>query len=112
MCARRIESTASRTADMTCGCRAMSFYERDPLYKGADWVAPKLLPGTLHLPATIGLTRSLLRKVIGPQGVYEWVIARTRYVDNALMRASSDGSSQVLLFGAGLTLEESASRLN
>jgi methyltransferase (TIGR00027 family) len=101
MCARRIESAASRTADMTCGCRAMSFYERDPLYKGADWVAPKLLPSKMQPLVRIGLTRLLLRKVMGPQGVYEWVIARTKYIDEALTRACKEGFSQVLLFGAG-----------
>jgi len=101
MCARRIESAASRTADMTCGCRAMSFYERDPLYKGADCVAPKLLPSKMQPLVRIGLTRLLLRKVMGPQGVYEWVIARTKYIDEALTRACKEGFSQVLLFGAG-----------
>lgn len=101
MCARRIESTASRTADMTCGCRAMSFYEHSPLYKGSDWVAPKLLPRKMQPFVRIGMTRMLLRKVMGPQGVYEWVIARTRYIDNALVRACQGGFSQVLIFGAG-----------
>jgi methyltransferase (TIGR00027 family) len=101
MCARRIESTASRTADMTCGCRAMSFYERNPLYKSSDWVAPKLLPGKMQPLVKIGLTRMILRKVMGPQGVYEWVIARTRYIDAALLRACKESFSQVLLFGAG-----------
>jgi methyltransferase (TIGR00027 family) len=49
----------------------------------------------------IGLTRMLLRKAMGPQGAYEWVIARTRYFDDALLRACREGFSQVLLFGAG-----------
>jgi len=98
---RRIESSASRTADMTCGCRAMSFYERDPLLKGSDWVAPKLLPAKMQPFVKFGLTRKLLRRVMAPQGVYGWVIARTRYVDQALGLACGEGFSQVLLFGAG-----------
>ena len=101
MCARRIESSASRTADMTCGCRAMSFYERNPLYKGSDWVAPRLLPRKMQPLVKMSLTRLLLRNVMGPQGVYEWVIARTRYIDDALLRTCKEGLSQVLLFGAG-----------
>lgn len=40
-------------------------------------------------------------RVIFPQGIYEWVIARTKYIDDMFIRASSKGFSQVLLFGAG-----------
>jgi methyltransferase (TIGR00027 family) len=79
----------------------MSFYERDPLYKGADWVAPKLLPAKMQPLVRMGITRRILRRVMGPQGVYEWVIARTRYIDKALSRACSEGFTQVLVFGAG-----------
>jgi methyltransferase (TIGR00027 family) len=99
--ARRIESSASRTADMTCGCRALSFYERNPLYKSSDWVAPRLLPRKMQPFVRIGLTRKLLRRLMGPKGVYEWVIARTRYIDDALLRACNEDFSQVVLFGAG-----------
>jgi methyltransferase (TIGR00027 family) len=101
LCARRIESTASRTADITCGCRAISFYEQNPLYKGSDWVAPKLLPRKMQYLVRIRLARILLRKVMGPQGVYEWIIARTRYIDDAFRSACKEDFTQVLLFGAG-----------
>jgi methyltransferase (TIGR00027 family) len=79
----------------------MSFYERDPLYKGADWVAPRLLPTKMVPLVRVGLTRAVLKEVMGPQGVYEWVIARTRYIDEALRHACAEGFTQVLLFGAG-----------
>ena len=48
-----------------------------------------------------GLTRAVLHRILGPQGVYEWVIARTRYFDEALRTACGEGFSQVLVFGAG-----------
>lgn len=79
----------------------MSFYERDPLLKSSDWVAPRLLPTRLQPLVRIPLTRRLLRAVISPQGVYGWVIARTRYIDEALLLACKEGFSQVLLLGAG-----------
>jgi len=101
MDARRIESSASKTAEMICGCRALSFYERDPMLKGSDWVAPKLLPAKLQPFVKFGPIRKLLRRVMGPQGVYGWVIARTRYIDEALSIACREGFVQVLLFGAG-----------
>ena len=45
--------------------------------------------------------RRLLTRVLGPQGIYEWVIARTRYFDAAFEKALSDGCRQVLIIGAG-----------
>ena len=39
--------------------------------------------------------------MLGPRGMYEWVIARTRYVDAIFECASSAGFVQVLLLGAG-----------
>ena len=79
----------------------MSFYEKDPLFKGSDWVAPRLLPRKM-LPLTrFSVTRAVMRRVLGPQGVYEWVIARTRYIDEALRVACVEGFSQVVIFGAG-----------
>lgn len=101
MAARTIESSASQTADITCGCRAVSYLESNPLYKSDDWVAPRLLPRKLQILIRIPIARRLLIRVLGPQGIYEWVIARTRYIDEVFMRASAEGFSQVLLFGAG-----------
>lgn len=86
---------------MTCGCRALSVFEADPLFKGADWVAPKLLPRKLQMFVHIPFARTMLKHLLGPEGVYEWVIARTRYIDNAFMRVGTENFSQVLLFGAG-----------
>jgi len=101
MAGRRIESSASRTADMTCACRAMSFYEPEPALKGADWVAPKLLPRAIQPLVIWPPTRKLLQRMMAPEGVYGWVIARTRYIDEALRAACLEGFAQVLLFGAG-----------
>jgi methyltransferase (TIGR00027 family) len=98
---RRIESNASRTADVTCGCRAISYMESNPLYKSDDWVAPKLLPCVLQIIVRIPIARRLLSRIFGPPGIYEWVIARTKYIDEIFSHASTEGFSQVLLFGAG-----------
>ena len=40
-------------------------------------------------------------RVVAPDGVYEYVIARTKYVDAAFERALVEGFDQILLFGAG-----------
>jgi len=101
MSTRRIESSASRTADMTCGCRAISYVESNPLYKSDDWVAPKLLPRMLQILIRIPIVCRFLIRLLTPEGIYEWVIARTKYIDEVFIHASAEGFSQVLLFGAG-----------
>jgi methyltransferase (TIGR00027 family) len=101
MAARRIESNASQTADITCGCRAISYMESNSMYKSGDWVAPKLLPRKLQILIRIPLAGRLLSHIMGPQGLYEWVIARTKYIDDIFVHAGIEGFSQILLFGAG-----------
>jgi len=99
--ARRIESKASVTADIVCGCRAISYVETNKLYKSEDWIAPKLLPRKIQILTKIPIARYILRKIIGAKGIYEWVIARTRYIDNVFIQVAKKGVSQILIFGAG-----------
>jgi methyltransferase (TIGR00027 family) len=101
MTARRIETRASRTADMTCGCRAISYMESDPLHRSGDWIAPKLLPRKLQVLIKIPFMRRLLARLLGPQGMYEWVVARTKCIDEVFTRACAEGFSNVLILGAG-----------
>jgi methyltransferase (TIGR00027 family) len=98
---RRIEKMQSRTAEMTCGCRAASWLEKRSAFKSDDWVAPLLLPRAMQVLFTIRPLRRLLTRVIGPEGVYEWVIARTKFIDQVFERALSSGVAQVLIVGAG-----------
>jgi methyltransferase (TIGR00027 family) len=99
--ARRIESKPSRTADIVCGCRAISYLETNKLYKSEDWIAPKLLPRKIQLLIKIPIARYLLTKILGGRGIYEWIIARTRYIDDVFMQVQNEGFLQVLIFGAG-----------
>ena len=101
MASRRIESSASQTADITCGCRAISYLESNPLYRSDDWVAPKLLPRKLQILIRIPFAGRLMARLLGPRGLYEWVIARTRYIDDVFKQAGAQGFSQVLRLGAG-----------
>ena len=98
---RRIETTQSRTADMTCGCRAASWMEKRPAFKSGDWVAPLMLPRKIQVLFKVAPLRRMLTKVFGPEGVYEWVIARTKYFDDVFERAMAGGVIQVLIIGAG-----------
>jgi methyltransferase (TIGR00027 family) len=101
MSQKRIEHTTSRTAEWICMCRAISSLERDRYYRSDDWVARSLLPGFLRLLIRIPFAGRLLLKVFATKGSYEYVIARTKYIDAVFSEALSDRFSQILLFGAG-----------
>jgi methyltransferase (TIGR00027 family) len=98
---RRIESSTSRTAEMTCLSRACSALESNTYYKSGDHIAPLLLPAGLKPLLRLSLARKFFTKVAAPKGIYEYVIARTKYIDAACKQALSEQVDQVLIFGAG-----------
>ena len=98
---KRIESNTSRTAQMTCVSRACSVLETNPYYKSDDYIAPLLLPSGIKPFLHIALTRRLFTKVAAPKGIYEYVIARTKYVDAVFRQTLAEQFEQILIFGAG-----------
>ena len=98
---KRIEGKPSRTAAWTCTCRALSSLESDPQYKSGDTVALKLLPKFLLFLFKANLCRRLFQALFIPKGMYEYVIARTKYFDSIIEKAIAGGVDQVLIFGAG-----------
>lgn len=98
---RRIESTTSRTAEMTCLSRACSAMETNRYYKSDDHIAPLLLPSALKPLLGVSLARRLFTKIAAPKGIYEYVIARTKYIDALFRQALAEQFDQVLIFGAG-----------
>ncbi|MBN1615087.1 MAG: SAM-dependent methyltransferase [Deltaproteobacteria bacterium] len=101
MSERRIETKISRTAELMCLCRAISSLERNPYYRSEDQTALSLLPGFLNSLIRVPLFGRLLMKTLTAKGIYEYVIARTKYIDAVFRQALSDSFSQILLFGAG-----------
>ena len=98
---KRIERATSRTAEMTCVSRAASFLETNAHYHSDDYLAVKLLPGFVKALIHIPLFRRLFVRIFAPTGVYEYVIARTKYIDAVFKKALDDRFDQILLFGAG-----------
>ena len=98
---RRIETKTSRTAEWTCLCRAISSLEKDPCYRSDDRLAVSLLPHFLRVLIHIPFAGRLFLKVFATKGIYEYVIARTKYIDAVFRQALSDRFSQVLIFGSG-----------
>ena len=97
--ARRIESKSSRTAGFTCMSRAASYLEKNKFYQSGDYIAPKLLPG----PVKFLISNRLInfRWPFFPKGSYEYVIARTKYIDGIFKESLKQGIGQILIFGAG-----------
>lgn len=103
---KRIENKTSRTAEFTCMIRAASFYEKETHYKSNDYIAPKLLPKFMVPIAKTGAIKYLFKNRLNfpkdvPKGMYEYVIARTKFIDSVFQKAISNEFDQILIFGAG-----------
>jgi methyltransferase (TIGR00027 family) len=101
MLKKRIETRTSRTAEWTCLCRAISSLEKDRYFRCDDRLALSLLPGFMRLLIRVPFTAKLFLMVAAAKGIYEYVIARTKYIDAVFRQSLSDKFSQILLFGAG-----------
>ena len=86
---------------MTCLSRAASALEKSCYYHSDDYIAVRLLPTTVRILIHIPLFRRIFVRILAPRGVYEYVIARTRYIDAVFEKALVEGFDQILLFGAG-----------
>jgi methyltransferase (TIGR00027 family) len=75
--------------------RAASNLNKDPVYHSDDFIAPLLLPRFVRLFINI------IKKILAPRGIYEYVIARTKYIDSVFENAIQENCEQILIFGAG-----------
>ncbi len=98
---RRIETTTSRTAEWVCLSRAASWLESNPCYHSDDNLALRLVPAWVWLVFRTPCLRRLVMRAMAPQGMYEYVIARTKYIDAAMRQALRERFDQVLILGAG-----------
>ncbi len=97
---KRIESKTSRTAQMTCGARAVSYSESRDYYKSDDYISSILIPSFLKHLLKFPLARYLYFQG-SPKGSYEYVVARTKYIDYEFAKALHEDYEQILIFGAG-----------
>jgi methyltransferase (TIGR00027 family) len=82
-----------------CVARACSFNEHDAHRHSGDWVAVALLPPFLRVGSRLGPFRRLWSR-LAAEGMYQWVIARTRYIDDVFANVAPS-VAQVLIMGAG-----------
>ena len=99
--AKRIEEKTSRMAEYTCSSRASSYCEKSSYYHSEDNIAAQMVPWFVRLLIKNGFIRKSLLSVMAPKGAYEYVIARTKYIDAVFNQAVSDSVEQILIFGAG-----------
>lgn len=91
----RIQKKSSKTAAYTCCMRAASYLDSNPNYHSEDYIAPKLLP------KFASLFINTIKNILAPKGIYEYVIARTKYIDKIFEKALNEDFEQILIFGAG-----------
>ncbi|WP_319563016.1 SAM-dependent methyltransferase [Marispirochaeta sp.] len=95
-----MEEKVSETAVAIASLRALSNYELETTVQSRDELAELFLPedrrGALCTPES----RAVIKQHI-PKGMYEYVIARTRYFDDVFIRAINDDIDQIVLLGAG-----------
>ena len=94
------ENKVSEVARVTRFTRALSYFDKDPVYKTDDYIAPRLIPARYKFVVRNPLTRFIYRKRLAGSGVYEYVIARTRIIDDIFRNLSAD-IEEVLILGAG-----------
>lgn len=81
--------------------RAASSLESHHNYRSGDHLALQLVPPLLRFLLHISLFRRFYKQVLAPKGIYEYTIARTKYIDAVFSEILTKGVDQVLIFGAG-----------
>ncbi len=98
---RRIEKSSSMTAAFTCLARAASYKDKRECYTGPDSIAYKLTPNWLKLVVRSRRFFGIFNRRFYAKGSYEYIIARTKYIDDAFKQALQEGFGQIVIFGAG-----------
>lgn len=101
MSEKGVVSRSSRTAAWLCMMRAISNMESNSYYHSDDDIAGRLLPWGIRLLAGTSPGRMFLSRVLPARGMYEYAVARTRYLDEVYRSAMQQSFDQVLLLGAG-----------
>lgn len=101
MKSRRIDTRESRTAAYTCVSRAGAYLEKDIRFRGPDHLAELFLPMYAKLILRSSPLRKLFFQQIAPPGIYEYVLARTKVLDQVFIQALESGFVQIVLSGAG-----------
>jgi methyltransferase (TIGR00027 family) len=95
-----MDGRVSETAIITASLRALSNYESLPQARCNDDFAEHFLPPDRRAALSSLVSREAIKKAI-PTGMLEYVIARTRYFDEVLLRSQQEKCEQIVILGAG-----------
>ena len=101
MAKRTIEHKTSNTAGYTCFSRACASREKDERFRGPDNLAEIFLPLGAKFILIVPFLRKFFMMKIAPSGIYEYVLARTKLLDEVFMNALENRFTQIVLLGAG-----------
>ncbi len=93
-------NVVSQTAMLIASLRALSCYEDDPRIRGEDYMAEMFLPDDKRIPLKTHELRPVIKKAI-PEGLYEYVMARTKHFDELFLRFLNLPIPQIVLLGTG-----------
>ena len=102
MSERAIDRRASSTAGYTCFSRACATREKDERFRGPDHMAEVFLPLFAKVILNVPFLRRFFMKRIAPPGIYEYVLARTKLLDEVFVDALERGFPQIVVLGAGM----------
>ncbi|GAA5098826.1 class I SAM-dependent methyltransferase [Nocardia iowensis] len=97
------DSQRSRTAEGAAALRAAGARERDPALRNPDNLAEHLIGLRYRLGTRIPPMRAVLLWQIERRmpGLYSYVTARTKHLDELLLTETRSGAKQVVILGAG-----------
>jgi len=97
------KQTVSRTALGTAICRMIEQYQPEESRLFSDPVVKELVGGSIRLMMqSAGMRKLTLRQTDAvAKGIYGVQVCRTRYIDEAVQRAISQGIKQMVILGAG-----------
>jgi methyltransferase (TIGR00027 family) len=101
MSKRTIEYQPSETAMATCFLRALAAHDERAEIRGADDFAELFLPEERAAPLKDAAARQWIMNHRLIPGMYEFIVARTAFFDDAVQRSLRDNIPQMVILGAG-----------
>ncbi|KNY27902.1 class I SAM-dependent methyltransferase [Pseudobacteroides cellulosolvens] len=90
----------SETAMIMASLRALSNFEEEEAVRTNDMIAACFLPEDRKSVLEDKNERNKIKSMI-PKGLYEYVISRTKYIDQVFINAFKNGIEQMVFLGAG-----------